>query len=252
MANSDRLNFALDAAYEAGRSTLALFATGLTVDRKSDASPVTDADRGAERILRERIAAKYPQDGIYGEEEGKSGGQSRRWVIDPIDGTKSFISGVPLYSTLLSYEVEDKAILGIAFFPALDLMVYAENGLGAFANGRQIGVSDKSDLKDAVICSGSVKNLDARGSLPGYLELGKKVLAVRTWCDAYGHALVAMGRVEAMIDPVVEHYDISAVNLIVREAGGRFTAFDGSPDPTGEAVATNAALNKEILEHLRV
>lgn len=251
MANSDRLNFALDAAYEAGRSTLALFATSMSVDRKGDDSPVTEADRGAERILRERIAARYPEDGIYGEEEGKSGVQDRRWVIDPIDGTKSFICGVPLYSTLLSFEVEGKAILGISYFPALDLMVFAEERGGAFANGRPIRVSEKSELGDAVICSGSVKNLEARGNLPGYLQLGEKALAIRTWCDAYGHALVAMGRVEAMIDPVVAHYDISAMNVIVREAGGRFTSFDDRDHPEGEAISTNARLHDRIMECLR-
>lgn len=251
MANSDRLDFALEAAYEAGRSTLALFATGMTVDRKSDDSPVTAADRGAERILRERIAARFPEDGIYGEEEGESGSQDRRWVIDPIDGTKSFICGVPLYSTLLSFEEEGRATLGISYFPALDLMVYAESGGGAFANGRPIRVSSKDRLSDAVICSGSVKNLEARGALPGYLELGNRVLAVRTWCDAYGHALVAMGRVEAMIDPVVAHYDISAMNVIVREAGGRFTSFADTDYPEGEAISTNAGLHDAIMEHLR-
>lgn len=248
MAHSDRLAFALDTAYQAGRSTLALFGTGHAVERKADASPVTEADREAERIMRGLIAARWPGEGIFGEEEGKSGDQSRRWVIDPIDGTKSFVSGVPLYATLLSYEEEGRATVGVAYFPALEMILYAESGSGAFADGRLIRVSAKSSLGDSVVCTGSVKSFESRGLLEGYLSIGRQVLAMRTWCDAYGHALVAMGRVEAMLDPVVEHYDISAMRLIVEEAGGVFCGFDGGDSPEREAISVCTGLRATILE----
>lgn len=242
-----RLAFALEAAYVAGRSTLALFGTGHVVDRKEDDSPVTQADRQAEAIIRDLIKSKFPEDGIYGEEEGKSGDQSRRWVIDPIDGTKSFVSGVPLYATLLSFEEDEKTTVGVAYFPALDLMLHAEQGHGAFANGRPIRVSETGNMKDAVLCSGSVRTFDTQGRIAPYLELSRRCLAMRTWCDAYGHALVAMGHVEAMIDPIVQPYDISAVSLIVQEAGGRFTAFDGLDNPQGEAISSNQAIHQEVI-----
>jgi histidinol-phosphatase len=251
MAHSDRLAFALDAVYQAGRSTLALFGTGHAVERKADASPVTEADREAERILRDLIAARWPGEGIFGEEEGKSGNQDRRWVIDPIDGTKSFVSGVPLYATLLSFEEAGRATVGVAYFPALDLMLCAEKGQGALADGRAIAVSAKTTLADSVVCCGSVRSFESRGHLEGYLRIWREVLALRTWCDAYGHALVAMGRVEAMLDPVVEHYDVSSMRLIVEEAGGIFCGFDGGDSPNREAISVNRALHRDILERFR-
>lgn len=232
---------------EAGKSTLPVFGTGHAVDRKADDSPVTEADREAERILRRLIGSSYPGDGIYGEEEGQVGDQSRRWVLDPIDGTKSFVSGVPLYSTLVSFEEDGRATLGVAYFPVLDLILWGERGAGAFANGQPIRVSETGRLSDAVLCSGSVRTFEMQGRLSGYLTLGRECLAMRTWCDAYGHALVAMGHVAAMIDPRVEHYDISAVGVIVEEAGGMFTSFAGEANPLGEAISTNRALHREVL-----
>jgi histidinol-phosphatase len=189
----------------------------------------------------------YPEDGLFGEEEGQEGDQSRRWVIDPIDGTKSYVSGVPLYATLLSFEVSGRAEIGVAFFPALDLMVYAERGGGAFANGRQISASAKTRVSDAVLCSGSVRTFEAQNRLKGYLSLGRECLAMRTWCDAYGHVLVAMGQVEAMIDPIVQPYDISALSVIVEEAGGRFSSFEGNADPSGEAISACPGIYSAII-----
>lgn len=224
-----------------------MFGTGHAVDRKEDDSPVTEADRRAEQILRDLIRRRFPEDGLYGEEEGKSGDQSHRWVIDPIDGTKSFVSGVPLYATLLSYELDEVATIGISYFPALDLMLYAEKGSGTFANGRRVTASHKSNLKDSVLCSGSVRTFESQDRLGGYLQLGRECLAMRTWCDAYGHALVAMGHVEAMIDPTVQPYDISAMSVILPESGAKFTAFDGSENPQGEAISAGPAIHAAII-----
>ncbi len=243
---SPRLAFALETAYLAGRSTLAHFGT-VAFDLKSDASPVTVADREAEAMIRARIASAYPREAILGEEEG--GAQTGdRWVIDPIDGTKSFVCGVPLYATLLSYEQEGEPIVGVAYFAALDLMVYGEKGRGAHANGRPIRVSATTDLSRATLCCGGHRSMDQHGRASGFLDLAKRTLATRTWGDAYGHCLVAMGRVEAMVDPVVSVWDLSAVGLIVEEAGGRFTDFAGNLRPTSEAVSSNDLLHDLLLE----
>jgi histidinol phosphatase-like enzyme (inositol monophosphatase family) len=241
--------FAVDAAVRAGRSTLAHFQTGAAVEMKADASPVTVADRNAERLIREAIAEAYPGDGILGEEEGASGQSDDRWVIDPIDGTKSFVAGVPLYATLLSYEQAGEPILGICYFPALDELLYAEKGAGAFSNGLPARVSQKS-LENSILVCGGLSRLHTRGMLHNLLDLSKQAMALRTWCDAYGHALVATGRVEAMIDPVLSHWDISAMQVIVEEAGGAFTGFDRRHSPRDEAISSNGIVHDRILEAL--
>ncbi len=255
---SDRLAIALDAAYEAGRSTLALFQVGTAVEWKEDASPVTVADRQAEAMIRSRLERAFPGESILGEEQGLTGTGSSRWIIDPIDGTKSFISGVPLYATLLSYEVEGEPILGICYFPALDEMLYAEKGSGAWFNGRQARVSQKSSLSRSVICCGGHKSALKYGRADGINKLAQQTVATRTWSDAYGHALVATGRVEAMIDPVVSHWDVSAMTLIVAEAGGKVSNFAGGhpfepahPGGEVELISSNGILHEEVLAAFR-
>ncbi len=248
---SPRLHFAIEAAIRAGRSTLAHFQVATPVDLKADESPITIADRNAERIIRQAIAEEFPDDGILGEEEGESGGQESRWVVDPIDGTKSFISGVPLYATLLAFESGGVAELGVCYFPALNELVYAEKGHGAFWNGRPCHVSEKRGLDKAVMASGSTTSMAKYGRMEGFQKLEKRVLASRTWGDAYGHALVATGRVEAMVDPVVAHWDISAMSVIVREAGGVFTDFQGRHTLGQEALSSNGHVHHELLEAFR-
>lgn len=245
---SPRLAFAIETAVRAGKSTLALFQVGTPVDLKKDDTPVTKADRDAERLIRVAIEQEFPEDGILGEEEGSQGNQDNRWVLDPIDGTKSFISGVPLYATLLAYEKNGEAELGVCYFPALNEIVYAERGQGAFWNGRPCRVSPKQSLKNAVIATGSTGSMAKHNRLQGFQQIEKRVLASRTWGDAYGHALVATGRVEAMIDPVVNHWDISAMSVIVREAGGAFTDFQGRHALSNEAIASNGLVHHELLQ----
>jgi len=246
---SPRLSFAVDAAYKGGRSTLSLFQTGTEVITKKDATPVTLADRQAEALIRSLIAESYPKDAILGEEEGGDVDALDRWVIDPIDGTKSFICGVPLYATLLSYEVEGEPEIGVCYFPALDEMLYAEKGKGAFLNGRPIRVSQRTSVKGAMLCCGG--SMFKSGNWQKIAKVVDQALGTRTWCDAYGHALVASGRVDAMIDPVVNHWDISAVCLIVREAGGRFTDFSGSEKLATEGLSTNGRVHDELVAALR-
>lgn len=248
---SPRLQLAMDIALEAGNLTLAYFQNDVEISFKHDDSPVTIADREAENLLRKRITARYPEDGVYGEEEGRTGDQKRCWVLDPIDGTKSFICGVPLFATLVAFEESDQRQIGVAFFPALDLMFCAEVGRGARCNGELISVSSKTSLDRSVICTGSVATFHKRGLLDGYVRLSEAALASRTWCDAYGHCLVAMGRVEAMIDPRVEPYDVAAIQVIVSEAGGRISSFDGTENPQTEALSSNGLLHDLILGELK-
>lgn len=201
-------------------------------------------------MIRADIEVQYPGEAILGEEEG--GAMSGdRWVIDPIDGTKSFICGVPLYATLLSYEVSGEPILGVCYFPALDEMVYAERGEGAYWNGRLCQVSSHSTILGSTISCGGHQSMLKYGRMQAFEKVAEVALATRTWSDAYGHALVATGRVEAMVDPVVNPWDISSMALIVREAGGTFTDFDGNHALTSEAISSNGLVHPELLEAFR-
>ena len=255
---SPRLQFAIETARRAGLSTLSHFQTGITVESKADASPVTVADKNAERLIREAILSAYPDEAILGEEEGGNPDLLDRWVVDPIDGTKSFVAGVPLYATLLSYEVGGLPILGVCYFPALNEMIYAETGVGTFWNGRRVQVSVTAELTGAIVCAGGHKSHLKYGREAGLNRIAEKALATRTWSDAYGHALVATGRVAAMMDPVVARWDISAMRVIVEEAGGRCTAYDGGDPFTPrhangefEFVTSNGLVHEELLDCFR-
>lgn len=249
---SPRLAFAVDAAYRAGRGTLAHFQAGTAVEIKADATPVTVADKAAERGIREAIARTFPHDEILGEEEGGDSRVADRWVIDPIDGTKSFVAGVPLYGTLLSYEVDQVPILGVCYLPGLDELLWAERGSGAFLNGRPIRVSARETLDGSIACYGSHRGFMDTGRWEGITRIVDRAMATRTWGDAFGYALVASGRVDCMMDPGVSRWDLSAFHVIVPEAGGRFTDFDGADvfakgDRKLGCVASNGVLHDEIL-----
>jgi histidinol phosphatase-like enzyme (inositol monophosphatase family) len=250
-----RLNLAREAGIAAGRLTLRHFqTTGLQVERKSDNSPVTVADRSAEQLLRERIAAAFPRDGILGEEFGETGGTSGfRWILDPIDGTKSFIHGVPLYGTLIGVEHEGRCPVGLVYMPALDEGVFASVGQGAWhfrgeASPTRAAVSTRAKLSDGLFVTSAIDTFSQRGAA-GILELLQKAAAItRTWGDCYGYLLVATGRAEVMIDPILNVWDAAAVQPIVAEAGGTFTDWQGTPTiHAGEAIATNGKVLAEVL-----
>ncbi|MBX3117901.1 MAG: hypothetical protein KF784_02465 [Fimbriimonadaceae bacterium] len=245
---SPRLIFALETVYRAGKFTLAHFNANTKVELKADDSPVTVADRGAERIIREAIEREYPGESILGEEEGFTEGTNGRWVLDPIDGTKSFVCGVSLFATLLAYEDEQGGQLGVCYFPALEEVVYAERGHGTFWNGKQCRVSAHPTVKNATLSCGSHSSMAKQGHMSSLLKLAEQTQATRTWSDAYGHALVATGRIEAMIDPIVSHWDIAAMAIIVREAGGRFTTMDGGEALGNEALSSNGLFHQELVE----
>lgn len=253
MAAIDRalLDQVVDLTREAGELTLRWFRdTSLGVDRKRDGTPVTDADRAAERLLRERLGERFPDDAVIGEEEPTSQGSSgRTWVIDPIDGTKSFTHGVPLYSNLLALYDDEGCALGVINLPALGTTVYAGRGLGCFVDGEPTRVNTTETLAGACVCTSglgpwSQAHLDAiRAAGPLF----------RTWGDGYGFALVAMGHVEAMVDPRVAVWDLGPLPVVIREAGGRYTDLRGREEVvldaeiTASSVATNGRVHDELL-----
>ena len=249
------LDFALDAVWQAGRLTLGYFQTAVSIETKetkSDNTPVTIADKEAEALLRRLIGARYPTHGIMGEEHGqKSTNPSARyqWAIDPIDGTKSFVAGVPTYSTLLALMDGDSAILGIIHLPALNDTIYATRGGGCYWNGRRARVSDTAELKDAVLLSSSINY--GRFSLRkrmAWKQLINATYIQRTWGDAYGYALVATGRADIMLDPEMDFWDIAPLQVIMEEAGGTLTDWNGQPTiHNPESIGTNGALLDAVL-----
>lgn len=243
----DILNFATDAAWQAGRMTLRYFQTGVVVERKADESPVTVADRDAETKLRDLIAARFPDDGIVGEEHGdKAGTTGRRWIVDPIDGTKSFVHGVPLYGVLVGVEVNGDPAVGVVHFPALNEMICAGTGLGCTWNGRTARVSAVSDMKDATVILTDFIHLHGRDE--AIARICSRAKLVRGWGDCYGYMLVATGRAEVMLDPAMNVWDCAALAPILREAGGTFTTWSGEATIWGnEAIGTNGALFEDVM-----
>jgi histidinol-phosphatase len=256
---SARLACALAATRAAAAATLRWFvAADLAVSLKADRSPVTEADRAAEALLRETLLAAFPQDAFLGEETGATAGSSGfEWVVDPIDGTKSFIRGVPLYATLVGCRREGKGVLGVIAIPALDEIVYAATGSGAWheRGGREpvrARVSTRESLQEALVCTSAFTSFSDRADAPGGDAARRRLEAAcgvaRTWGDGYGYLLVATGRAEVMIDPVMNAWDAAAVETVVREAGGRFTDWRGRDRiDSGDGVATNGLVHAEVL-----
>ena len=235
---------------DAGDRTLRWFrAADLEIVSKDDGTPVTAADRDAERFLREHLAEAFPGDGVLGEEEAPTESTTgRRWIIDPIDGTKAFTCGVPLYSNLLALEDEHGIAVGVVNLPALGETVWAGRGLGCWSERGPASVSTHDTLAGAYVMSssfshwpeGSVAALEAAGAV------------MRTWGDGYGYALVATGRVAAMVDPAVEPYDVGPMPVLLSEAGGQFTDLAGDETiESGSGVASNGRVHDELLAILR-
>jgi histidinol phosphatase-like enzyme (inositol monophosphatase family) len=241
----------------AGELTLGWFNhPELDVDHKQDGSPVTAADRAAEHLLRELISAAYPDDAIRGEEHADTVGSSgRTWVIDPIDGTRPFSRGVGTYSNLLYLEDEHGPAVGVVNLPALGETVAAGRGLGCFADGVRCGVSDTTDLRGAHL---SCTSFDG-WSGDRFADCRRAGVEVRTWGDAYGYALVASGRIDAMCDPALAFWDIAPLLVLLPEAGGTITSWTGGPaaEPNVDhpeyaysAIASNGRLHEQLLRLL--
>lgn len=238
-------------AQQAGQLTLESFGRGLSVDLKSDGSPVTAADLAAETLMRELLSAAFPDDAVHGEEHPETSGVSgRTWVVDPIDGTKAFAQGVPLFSNLLAMVDEHGPAVGVINLPALGETICAGRGLGALLNGDPCGVSDHEGLAGAYVCTSGF-GYWPEAPLSALLEAPVRL---RTWGDAYGYGLVATGRAEAMIDPQAFPWDLAPVAVIVSEAGGSLSTFDGRSGAdvwsSGSAVASNGRIHGELLTAL--
>jgi len=253
-----RLSVAVEAAAVAGRRTLELFQTsGLEVEQKCDGSPVTAADRAAELSLRETIARAFPSDSILGEElDDVEGASGYRWILDPIDGTRSFVQGVPLYGTLVAVEHEGEPVIGVIEMPALDERIYAARGHGAWhVHGRRdpvrARVSSRADLEGTCVCvtdPGLVRAAGVFGVIDALCDLG---VVVRGWSDCYAHLLVATGRAEAVIEPEVSLWDVAPMVPILAEAGGAYTDWSGRPDPRSPSgISSNGPIGGRILAML--
>jgi histidinol-phosphatase len=245
------LEFGVQTAYEAGTLTLGYFGTEAgRPEFKADDTPVTVADREAEILIRERIEARYPRHAVLGEEYGEAKGSDtdHRWIVDPIDGTKSFVRGVPLYSVLIGLQIEGVCEVGVAYFPAIDEMVCAATGEGCYRNGRRARVSTTQTLAQAMACYTDVASFGEQGRTEALTRLLATVAGTRGWSDAYGHALVATGRVEVMLDPIMNTWDCGPFPPILREAGGYFGDWSGNETIySGEAMSTTRLLLPEVL-----
>jgi histidinol-phosphatase len=253
---ASRLGFAVAVAREAGNIALGYFRNpDLVVEKKADLSPVTRADREAEALLVRRIRAAYPEDGILGEELGESPSQSGdRWILDPIDGTRSFARGVPLFGTLVALEHAGQIVIGVIHLPACGETVYAATGEGTWWRTNddspvRARVSGVDSLSHALCLCTSPEGLVKRGREGALRELGTRCASIRTWGDCYGYALVATGRADVMIDPAMAVWDAAALLPVLQEAGGVYTDWTGKVGVDGgNAVASNGLLHEEALK----
>lgn len=267
-----RLDLALSAGREAAAITLKYFRQdNFEIELKADSSPVTVADRQAEEHLRQRILAAFPHDAILGEEfPAVAGTSGYRWILDPIDGTKSFVHGVPFYGTMIGVEYEAQpaganaglpaephVAIGVVFLPGLDEVVYASRGNGTWlirGNGapQRCQVSKCANLSDALFLTTSVQAFEKLGRREAYDGIAREARLTRTWGDCYGYLMVATGRAEVMVDPIMNLWDAAAVQPIVEEAGGTFTDWRGKHTvASGEGVATNGLVLESVVAHTR-
>ncbi len=238
------LELALTAAREAGEITLRHFRSGVRVETKSDQSPVTIADREAETHLRRRIEDAFPGHAILGEEFGAAReGGAHRWLLDPIDGTAAFIRGSPLWGVMVALEQDGEPQLGVLHFPALAETVWAARGSGAWWNGQRARVSAVAQLDAATLLYTDPRGFAPVGREDAFQRLRRATKFERTWGDCYGHALVATGRAEIMLDPILHEWDAAALLPILEEAGGIFTDWRGARTTRGgSGISTNRAL----------
>ncbi|WP_027500084.1 histidinol-phosphatase [Rhodococcus sp. UNC363MFTsu5.1] len=254
------LELALRIADEADSITMARFgALDLKVDDKPDLTPVSDADLAVERAVRAVLATERPDDAVLGEEFGGDATfEGRQWVVDPIDGTKNFVRGVPVWATLIALLQDGVPVVGVISAPALTRRWWAAEGAGAFASfdGREptrISVSAVDRLESASLSFASLSGWRDRGIRDQFIALTDEVWRVRGYGDFYSYCLLAEGALEIAAEPEVSLWDLAPLDILVREAGGRFTALDGSAGPHGgSAVASNGLLHDAVLERLRL
>lgn len=231
-------------------------ALDLRVETKPDNTPVSDADRAAEEFIRAQLKRARTRDAIVGEEYGSAGNGARRWIIDPIDGTKNFVRGVPVWATLIALADGEEVVMGLVSAPALGRRWWAAKGSGAWtgrslSSATRMAVSGVRKLEDASFSYASLGGWEERGKLDGFLDLTRRCYRTRGYGDFWSYMLVAEGAADIAAEPELAVYDMAALVPIVTEAGGRFTSLDGSPGPWGgNAVATNSLLHDEVLVYL--
>ena len=245
-------------AGQAGELIRGHYRQGVAVDRKSDASPVTVADRSAEELLRREIESKFPDDGIVGEEFGvKEGSSPYRWILDPIDGTKSFIADVPLFGTMVAVEADGRGLIGVVGFPGLGVSIDAMVGGGAWettpdGTRKPARVCETATLAEGLVLTTDWEGFRERNATDQLNSVAAASWFMRTWGDCYGHFLVATGRAVAMIDARLNIWDAAALQPIIEEAGGSFVDWQGKASiDSGDGISTNGKVTDEILALLR-
>jgi histidinol-phosphatase len=254
---NDDLRLAHVLADSVDSQTMSRFkALDLQIETKPDLTPVTDADKAAEESIRGQLSRSRPRDAVLGEEFGSSGHGSRRWIIDPIDGTKNFVRGVPVWATLIALVDEGEPVVGLVSAPALGKRWWAAKGAGAYmgrslAAATRLKVSNVSKLSDASLSYSSLGGWKERGNLDEFLGLTEDVWRTRAYGDFWSYCMVAEGSVDIACEPELNLYDMAALVPIVTEAGGRFTSLEGVDGPFGgNALATNSILHSEVLKRL--
>ena len=244
------LEAAIEIATLGGEHTLKYFKQNIDVISKEDDSPVTIADRETEQLMRDQIGKRFSDHGIIGEEFGKTNEESNiQWVLDPIDGTKAFIHGIPFYTNLVGVLIDDEPIVGVINCPALNEICAAAIGHGITYNGEACRMKETMTLDDCTVLVTEINRFNKMGMQPQFQELLDKTKIHRTWGDAYGHMMVATGRAEIMIDPILSIWDAAALLPVMKEAGGVFSDFDGKETIyTGNGFSTNKHLHPLVTE----
>lgn len=241
------LDIARRAAALAGEVVMPLYTSALTVELKADRTPVTVADRRAEEAVREFLQREVPGHGVLGEEFGESAGDGRhRWILDPIDGTKSFIHRVPLFGTLVALERDGQPVIGVIACHATGETVYAAKGHGAFVDGMPVHVSPTTDITAATVSMTSYSRM-ARYHGEAFGRIIRTAGLARAWGDCYGYLMVATGRADVMLDPEMALWDVAALLPVITEAGGRLTTWEGRDGLGDSAIATNGRLHETVL-----
>jgi histidinol-phosphatase len=246
------LEAAIEAARAAGQAALKHYQSGVEVMLKADQSPVTRADREAESVIVERLRSAFPAYGFLGEEFGAQGDQKVRWIVDPIDGTRNFVRGIPFWATLIALEEDGEITAGVVHNPVTGELLHARRGAGAYANGERISVSDIDDLSRAFVCHASLNLLRPTGYWEGFVRLVDVTERQRGFGEYYAYALVARGLAEIAVEADLKPWDLAPIKILIEEAGGRFTDFEGRPTIyTGQALATNGRLHEAALTLLK-
>jgi histidinol-phosphatase len=223
----------------------------LRVDSKPDRSPVSNADRETERRIREVLAGERPDDAVLGEEYGSEGTGDRRWIIDPVDATKNYIRGIPVFASLIALEESGEVTVGVVSAPALGARWWASRGGGAFSGDRRLRVSGISRLEHAQLCHAGFEEWQDGGSPGPLIDLARQCARTRGFGDFWQHMLVAQGSAEMAVDPVVNLWDLAAIKIIVEEAGGQFTDLSGNATADGgSGLSTNGLLHAEALKYI--